>query len=77
MGRACNTNRKDDKCIRSFEDLGIGPIHKDNTTMDLKRTALEGVDWIHLAQDTELWWARFLIQCWNRTRDILNTMSER
>jgi hypothetical protein len=27
----------------------------DNIKMDLKETGLEGVDWVHLAQDRDRW----------------------
>jgi hypothetical protein len=30
---------------------------KDNTEMDLREIGLEGVDWIHLAQDRDQWQA--------------------
>jgi hypothetical protein len=33
---------------------GTRPLRrKDNMTMDLREIALEGVDWIHLAQDMD------------------------
>jgi hypothetical protein len=28
-----------------------------NINMDLREVGLEGVEWIHLAQDRDLWWA--------------------
>jgi hypothetical protein len=28
-----------------------------NIKMDIKETGWEDVDWIHLAQDRDLWWA--------------------
>jgi hypothetical protein len=30
---------------------------KDNIKMDLKEIRFGGVDWIHLAQDRDQWWA--------------------
>jgi hypothetical protein len=30
---------------------------EDNIRVDLKEIAWEGVDWIHLAQDRDRWWA--------------------
>jgi hypothetical protein len=30
---------------------------EDNIRMDLKETGWEGVDWMHLAQDRDQWWA--------------------
>jgi hypothetical protein len=30
---------------------------EDNIKMDLSETGLEGVDWIHLAKDRDLWQA--------------------
>jgi hypothetical protein len=32
-------------------------IWKDNTKVDLRGVGLEGVGWIHLAQDRDQWWA--------------------
>jgi hypothetical protein len=31
---------------------------EDNIRMDLTEIEWEGVDWIHLAQDRDLWWTR-------------------
>jgi hypothetical protein len=35
------------------------PRHRceDNIKIDLKEIRWEGIDWIHLAQDRNLWWA--------------------
>jgi hypothetical protein len=33
----------------------LGNRWKDNMKMDIKQTGWEGVDWIHLAQDRDLW----------------------
>jgi hypothetical protein len=30
---------------------------EDNIKMDLREIGLESVDWIHLAQDRDQWWA--------------------
>jgi hypothetical protein len=30
---------------------------KDNIWMDLRETGGEGMNWIHLAQDRDQWWA--------------------
>jgi hypothetical protein len=30
---------------------------EDNIRMDLRAVGLEGVDWIHLVQDKDQWWA--------------------
>jgi hypothetical protein len=30
---------------------------KDNIRLDLREIWWEGVDWMHLAQDRDLWWA--------------------
>jgi hypothetical protein len=30
---------------------------EDNIRMDLRQIGWEGVDWIHLVQDREQWWA--------------------
>jgi hypothetical protein len=32
------------------------PKWGDNIKMDLRKMGLEGVDWIHLAQDRDHWW---------------------
>jgi hypothetical protein len=32
-------------------------IWEDNIRMDLREIGWEGVDWIHLAQDSDHWWA--------------------
>jgi hypothetical protein len=32
-------------------------IWEDNTRMDLREIGWEGVDWTHLAQHREQWWA--------------------
>jgi hypothetical protein len=32
-------------------------MREDNIRMDLKETGWEGVDWMHLAQDRDQWWA--------------------
>jgi hypothetical protein len=34
------------------------PVHiwENNIKMDLREIRLEGVDWIHLAQDRDWWW---------------------
>jgi hypothetical protein len=31
-------------------------IWEDNVRMDLREIGLEGVDWMHLAQDRDQWW---------------------
>jgi len=36
-----------------LRDIGID----ENTTMDLYERGWEGVDWIHLVQDGDQWWA--------------------
>jgi hypothetical protein len=28
-----------------------------NIRLDVRETSLEGVDWMHLGQDTDQWWA--------------------
>jgi hypothetical protein len=32
-------------------------IKRDNIKMDLREIGLEGVDWIHMAQNRDQWWA--------------------
>jgi hypothetical protein len=47
--------------------------------MDLKEVGLEGVDWIHLAQDWDPWWAvvntamNLLIWCQHEPTDFFVT----
>jgi hypothetical protein len=36
---------------------GTWKIWEDNIRMDLMERGWEGVDWIHLAQDRDQWWA--------------------
>jgi hypothetical protein len=38
---------------------GLGPRHRwdDNIKMDLWEIWIDGVNWIHLAQDRGRWWA--------------------
>jgi hypothetical protein len=39
---------------------------KDNIAMDLTETGCEGVEWMHVAQDRDLWWAlvNMVINLW-------------
>jgi hypothetical protein len=30
---------------------------EDNNEMDLRKAGLKGMDWVHLAQDRDRWWA--------------------
>jgi len=63
MGRACNTNGRDEKCIRYFVGKPEGKIPlgrprrrcEDNIRMDLKEIGWEGVDCMRLAQDRDQW----------------------
>jgi hypothetical protein len=50
-----STHGRDEKCIQYFGKSK----HKlkDNIKMDLKATECDDVDWIHLTQDTDQWWA--------------------
>jgi hypothetical protein len=61
MGGACGMHRKDGKCIHhSGWKTGRkkNPFERprrrweENIRMDLMETAWDGVDWIHLAQDS-------------------------
>jgi hypothetical protein len=59
-----STQGRDEKCIKNV----VGKLEgkrslgrprrrwEDNTRMDLRRMGLEGVDWMHLAQDRDQWW---------------------
>jgi hypothetical protein len=57
---------KDEICIKTVigKPEGKRPLEKPrrrweyNIRMDLRETDLEGVEWMHLAQDRYQWWAR-------------------
>jgi hypothetical protein len=65
MDRACSTHVE----IRSVYKILIGkpegkkPVGRpgrrwvDNIKMDIRETGLQGVDWLHLAQDRDRRWA--------------------
>jgi hypothetical protein len=56
---------RDNKCIKILvkEPGGKGLLARfrhrweDNIRMDLREIEWEGVDWIHLAEDRNQWWA--------------------
>jgi len=55
MSGACSMHGRDEKCIQNF---GQRPRHRwENIGLDLRERGWGGVDWIHLAQDREEWWA--------------------
>jgi hypothetical protein len=35
----------------------VGSLKEDGIKMDLREIGWEGVEWIHLAQDRDCWWA--------------------
>jgi hypothetical protein len=65
MGGACSTDGRDESAYRIL----VGKPHgsrlprrtrcrwEDNIGMDLREMVWEGVNWIHLAQDRDQWWA--------------------
>jgi hypothetical protein len=64
MGWPCSTHQRDEKCIQYFglktwkRQLGRRRHKwKDSVRMDLRDVGWEGVDWIHLAQHGDQWWA--------------------
>jgi hypothetical protein len=48
MGGAYSMHGRDEKCIHRWED---------NIRMYLTEIGWEGVNWSHLAQDRDQWWA--------------------
>jgi hypothetical protein len=52
MGKACSTYGRDDTYIQNF-----GRRWEDNIRMDLTGIEWEDVEWMHLAQDRDQWWA--------------------
>jgi hypothetical protein len=65
MGGACGTNREVSNAYKILvgkpegkRSLGRPRCRwEDNIRVDLKDIGWEGVDWIHLAQDRDRWWA--------------------
>jgi len=65
MGEACSTHGRGEKCLQYFgrkscrEDNTQKRRHRfeDNIRTELKETAWEGVDCMHLAKDTDQLWA--------------------
>lgn len=58
---ACRTHQSDGKCVQNFGFKALSaftrPAHTcdSNIKMDLRKIKWECVDWIHLAQDVNLW----------------------
>jgi hypothetical protein len=65
MDGACNTHGRYEKLMQyfGFKTLREGPLGRprrrwvDNIRMDLSEIGWEGVDWMHLAQGRDQWWA--------------------
>jgi hypothetical protein len=63
MGKACSMHRREEECIQGFDGKPEGkrPLGRprrrweDNITMDLREIGWGGMDWIHVAQDTDQW----------------------
>ena len=45
------------KYLKERNHMEVKHIWEDSIKTDLKETALEGLDWIDLAQDGDKWWA--------------------
>jgi hypothetical protein len=68
MGGACGAHGLGEGCIQHFgckvgRPEGRRPLGRhrrrweDNIKMDLREIGFGDVDWIHLAQDRDTWWA--------------------
>jgi len=64
IGGACGNHRRDDTCRILFSNFeGVRQLGrpkrwwKDNIKINLKEIRYEEVDWIHVAQDWDLWQA--------------------
>jgi hypothetical protein len=65
MGRECRLLERDEKCIHYFgwktwRELTTWKTRhrwEDSIRMEVKEIGWEGVDWMHLAQDRDWWWA--------------------
>jgi hypothetical protein len=63
MGRECSKHGRDAHNILVGKAEGKRPPGRprhrseDNIRMDLREIGSEGVDWMHLAQDRDQWWA--------------------
>jgi hypothetical protein len=65
MGGARSTHRGDENYIQNFSQNNLkgtecgGPGHRweDNINIDITEIGCENVDYIHLVQDRDEWWA--------------------
>jgi hypothetical protein len=65
LGRACGTHGRGEKRVQVFggKPEGKRPLERprrrweDGIKMDLGEIGWRGVEWIHLAQDRDRWWA--------------------
>jgi hypothetical protein len=74
MGTTCSTYRemRNAYIILVGKPEGKRPLVRSrhkwevNIKMDIKETRWEGVDWMHLAQDRDQWWAlvNMLMNLW-------------
>jgi hypothetical protein len=61
MSRACSTNEENAYTILARKPEGNRPLGRprrrwvDNIKMDLREIGWDGVDWIDMAQDRDLW----------------------
>jgi hypothetical protein len=63
MGGACNTYERDEKCMQNFGWKTCREVTtqktrrkcEDNIRTDGSEIGWEGVDWIHLAQESDQW----------------------
>jgi hypothetical protein len=65
MGRAYRAQGRDETCNNTLVGKPVGkePLGRprrrweDNIKMDLREVGWEDVDWMHVAQDRDQWWA--------------------
>jgi hypothetical protein len=65
VGRACGTHGRGEKRVQGFgvKARRKRPLERprrrweDGIKMDLRETGSGGVEWIHLSQDGDRWWA--------------------
>jgi hypothetical protein len=65
MGRAYSSHGREEECIQDLvgKPEGKRPLERtrrrwdENIKMDRREIGWGGMDWIHLAQDNEQWWA--------------------
>jgi hypothetical protein len=58
FSRACDTHGRNEKCVhfdKKTERDNLGDPDVDGRIVTKMRKRCEGVDWVHLAQDTDQW----------------------